>query len=626
MGRRVLGQPGESPALREQPAAAPRSVARRRRPLWRRPAAALAAVAATVTAGQLVLMSTESARAELVTDGVLSVSPGRAAAVDSNLPFTDGTGTVTFNLPRAAADNLYFGVQVRSVGQSAYLTKVRVLADGRVTLGLSRVGAGTEDRFGTVELAGLRTSVPAQVKVETKITGTSDVRIMTRAWLAGGVKPTTWSLTATDLSPQRLTATGTMRAWGYLSTRAKTGIALQFTNLVSPDAPKPGTTTTTRPPATTTSQPAPTTSSTTRSSTSATTPVTSTPTTTPPADPATTTTVPGAPVGTTSTSTTDASTPPPTTTAWTVKKPAPITRQPSTTAPTTAAPTTTAPSTTKPVVTTSSSTPAATSSSAATGSDAGPATTGVPSGTALTVHQGDLVVTTDGATFDGLDIHGFVDIRAANVKITRSLIRGGVATGNRGVVTVTHSDASGFVLEDSEIRPDHPSVLLDGIIGGNYTLRRVEIDGGVDAAKIFKDNARIEKSWLHGTDWFASDANQNGGPTHNDGVQILGGTNPTLLGNRIEGAENAGIMVSQNVSAVRNLTIKGNRLSGGACTVNIVPNNLQSIGPIYLQDNTFGNDSTVSGCAVARTASTDLVSSGNIYLGSTTAAKVNVWN
>ena len=46
------------------------------------------------------------------------------------------------------------------------------------------------------------------------------------------------------------------------------------------------------------------------------------------------------------------------------------------------------------------------------GDQPGPGNTGVPAGTALTVMNGDLTITTAGATYSGLDIHGFVKVEA----------------------------------------------------------------------------------------------------------------------------------------------------------------------------------------------------------------------
>jgi hypothetical protein len=256
----------------------------------------------------------------------------------------------------------------------------------------------------------------------------------------------------------------------------------------------------------------------------------------------------------------------------------------------------------------------------------GAGNTGVPSGTDLTVHNGDMVITKSGATYDKLDVHGFVSIQAPNVTIKRSIIRGGVATGSRGAINVTNANAKNFLLVDSEIQIAHPSIYLDGINGANFTLRRVEVDGGVDTVHIHGNNTRVESSWLHGTNFFSLGANGDGGPTHNDGVQVMGGNNTTIEDNFIEGARNAAVMVTQDVSATTGLSIRSNWLNDGGCTVNIVPKKLASIGPITLADNKFGGTTRVANCAVARTATTNLVASNNVSAATGKPATINVWN
>ncbi len=68
------------------------------------------------------------------------------------------------------------------------------------------------------------------------------------------------------------------------------------------------------------------------------------------------------------------------------------------------------------------------------------ATAGVPAGTALTVVNGGLTVTTNGAVVPGKEIHGCVDVRASNVTIRNSRIIGpcdyGVSTYSAGGTTI----------------------------------------------------------------------------------------------------------------------------------------------------------------------------------------------
>jgi hypothetical protein len=239
----------------------------------------------------------------------------------------------------------------------------------------------------------------------------------------------------------------------------------------------------------------------------------------------------------------------------------------------------------------------------------------VPAGTNLKQHYGDLVITTAGATYDALDIHGFVSIKAPNVTIKRSIIRGGVAQDGSsvGVVTDTSSAGTNFVLEDSEIVPEHPSVAIDGIKGWNYTLNRVDIHGTVDTAKVYGDNATIKNSWLHGTVYYDHDPYQDGGHTHNDGVQVLSGTNIHILHNTITGAYNAAMQVTQGHGAVSSLWFDNNWADGGGCTVNLNNTPMPTMKAITVSENRFGHDTRNPNCPIIATQATQLVATGNVW-------------
>ena len=144
----------------------------------------------------------------------------------------------------------------------------------------------------------------------------------------------------------------------------------------------------------------------------------------------------------------------------------------------------------------------------------------MPQGLALTRHDGDITVTKDGTVLRGLDIHGFVNVKAANVKILDSVVRGGKAQGY----------ATG---PDHQLRLRQPagrgrqrrgrasSVYFDGIKGNNFTARRVHVVGNVDSIKIHGNNVTVEDSLLENTTYYASDPYQGGSATHNDNIQIL---------------------------------------------------------------------------------------------------------
>lgn len=243
----------------------------------------------------------------------------------------------------------------------------------------------------------------------------------------------------------------------------------------------------------------------------------------------------------------------------------------------------------------------------------GPTNTGVPAGTVLTPRYGNWVITTAGATYDALDIHGFVTIKAPNVTITRSIIRGGVATANNpGLVTVASIPAAtNFRLIDSELVPEFPSVYLDGMRGGNYTLLRDNVHGAVDGAKVIGDNVTIQSSWLHDTVSYPHDPWHNNGPTHNDGVQVLNGTRIRIIGNTIRGGSNSALQVTQGNGVVRDLWFNGNWADGGTCTVNINNYPFPTMSGIVVNDNRFGPNQ--HNCPIIVTRATQLTALRNVY-------------
>jgi hypothetical protein len=261
----------------------------------------------------------------------------------------------------------------------------------------------------------------------------------------------------------------------------------------------------------------------------------------------------------------------------------------------------------------SSGSPTAPGTPTADGGRPGPGNTGVPAGTNLTRHDGDLVITKPGAVYDALDIHGFVIVKAPDVTIRRSIIRGGQTTRNTGLVMVTDANARNFVLHDSELVPEFPSVHLNAIKGWNYTMRRVNAHGTVDIAEIYGDNVRIEGSWLHDNTPYANDPNQRGGPSHDDGIQVESGHHITIVGNTITGAHNASLMVTQDVGEVGDLNFSGNWVDGGACAVNANAKPLPSMSGLTINGNRFGRNTRIPDCSVLSSTTTTIVAESNVW-------------
>jgi hypothetical protein len=249
----------------------------------------------------------------------------------------------------------------------------------------------------------------------------------------------------------------------------------------------------------------------------------------------------------------------------------------------------------------------------------GAANTGVPAGTSLRTHVGDLVVTVPGTVIDGLDIHGFVKIQAENVTVRRSIVRGRPVTTQSSLV---HSTAKGFVIEDSELVAAHPSPYVDGLKGHGFTARRLNIHGVVDTALIYGSNSRIESSWLHDNLHYEQDPMWGGKPSHDDSIQVQGGSNIRLVGNNISGAKNAGLQITQDRSATSDLQFSRNWADGGACTVNVAEKGRGPIQGLVLQGNIFGRNTRHYDCAIIAPTTTPLVAAKNVWADTRGTAQV----
>jgi len=226
------------------------------------------------------------------------------------------------------------------------------------------------------------------------------------------------------------------------------------------------------------------------------------------------------------------------------------------------------------------------------------ANTGVPPGTTLTRHDGDITITKAGTVLKDVDVHGFVIVKASNVTIESSIVRGGVSHGDTALVKVV--SGTNVLVEDSELVPAYPSVQIDGIRGANYTVLRDNIHGTTDGSKVTGDNVTIADSYVHDLPFWAHDPDQGGNPAHNDGVEIFVGKNLQITDNAfyIASYGNSAMQVNQNLGVVTDLHFTGNYADGGACTVNLVNMPRPSMTGIQVDGNRFGRDTSVVNCAI----------------------------
>lgn len=236
--------------------------------------------------------------------------------------------------------------------------------------------------------------------------------------------------------------------------------------------------------------------------------------------------------------------------------------------------------------------------------------TGVPAGVRLTEMDGDMTIDEDGTVVDAIDLHGVLTIAASDVHVTRSIIRGRELSGNGAALRI--ESGSGIVIEDVQILPSAPTVYMDGVWASGATLRRMDIQGGVDGVKA-GSGTTIEYSYIHDLVSFDSDPNQGGGATHNDCIQILDGDVLRVTGNQLVAGtdQNAAIQVTQDFGPVTDLVIANNWADGGGCTFNFSHNGGDSLA-VTTQDNRFGRNSYYD-CPILKSTQTTLTSSGDVY-------------
>ncbi|MEO6513665.1 MAG: hypothetical protein ABIR37_03180 [Candidatus Saccharimonadales bacterium] len=251
--------------------------------------------------------------------------------------------------------------------------------------------------------------------------------------------------------------------------------------------------------------------------------------------------------------------------------------------------------------------------------------TGVPVGTTLTIVTGDQTYSTDGQVLSGLDIRGNVQITGKNITIKNSIIRGGnlpCTNSNQNTAPLwVRSDvgATNFTFQDSELYPSNPTACQDGIWASNITILRANIHGAVDGIKA-DNNITVKDSYIHDLSWFASDPNQGGGQTHNDGLQtyrcnsnILVQHNNIDLSTTTNG--NAAYQITQDYG-IRcvNIVIDDNWLDGGGCTINIAHKTLANLTGVALTNNRFGRTREYANCTVLlSTQSTLSAYTGNVW-------------
>ncbi|MCU1569994.1 MAG: Parallel beta-helix repeat protein [Naasia sp.] len=209
-----------------------------------------------------------------------------------------------------------------------------------------------------------------------------------------------------------------------------------------------------------------------------------------------------------------------------------------------------------------------------------------PSNDALKVVQGNITITKAGTVLDSVDLHGRVIVKAADVTIRNSIIRGADG-GERGALVNALAGAPRLKILDTEIAATVPNYYVNGIMGFNFELRRVNIHSVIDQVHLTGGNVTIDDSWLHGNLHYSPDPNHSDNKSHDDNVQIQAGSNIRITNSILSGSHNAAIMITQGSGVVSDVLVSGNRFADGGCTVNIAQGPRGPLSGITLKDNVF---------------------------------------
>lgn len=180
--------------------------------------------------------------------------------------------------------------------------------------------------------------------------------------------------------------------------------------------------------------------------------------------------------------------------------------------------------------------------------------------------DGDFDALTAGAVIDGKVINGCVNIKAPNVTIKRSVVKGCGSYFNLRL----YPGAGGFVIEDTEVdgsgAVNNAAMVDDGV--GPVTMRRVNMHNVADGPHP-GEHWLIVDSWIH--DLTRCDV------CHNDTIQSLGANDVTVRHNTLEnlagttkdGGMNSVVRIATEQGPVSGFVVQDNLLAGGNYAVQV---------------------------------------------------------
>jgi hypothetical protein len=261
-------------------------------------------------------------------------------------------------------------------------------------------------------------------------------------------------------------------------------------------------------------------------------------------------------------------------------------------------------------------------------------TTGVYSLAALTTHSGNLTTTSHGQNIENLDITGRLIFRHHGVTVRNCRIQGGTPdSGDNSFGSVEHYSAQSPVnnFYDCTIMTSVSTVYAQaGIQGRDFNLYRCNVYGTVDGVKPQYSNVGVYGCYIHDLPWYSFDPGHGDG-SHNDGIQVAGGSTFIFRGNLIECGykQNAGMMINEDVGATSNLTIDKNWFTSvdpaAKVGINVSQAGASAMASVTITNNKFSPLSgwAVNHCALIDHATYDAATlSNNTYEATGLAAKV----
>ena len=212
------------------------------------------------------------------------------------------------------------------------------------------------------------------------------------------------------------------------------------------------------------------------------------------------------------------------------------------------------------------------------------ATTGVPAGVTLKPYTGSMTITTSGTIIDGYDITGTLRIDATDVTIKNSRIHGRIDTGDGD------SDSRILIQRVEIIGPYDP--VDDGgyaAVGfSGFTCNGCHVRGWGKGFALVR-NTVVMNSWVHDIIVHGDPAN---GGSHNEAIISLGGSNFTIVGNRLDAGDapnvSASLALYSQMESFDNVLVRGNLFDGGGYCVYAGLAGTHGASNTKFIDNTFG--------------------------------------